>query len=158
MKPRVYIETTVISYLTARSSRDLIIAARQEVTREVWDRLLSDCECFVSALVVLEAGKGDEVAAARRLDALRALPVLHVGDDAGRMAELLVVEKAIPAEYAEDAMHVATAALNGMDFVVTWNFTHINNAATRHKIRAVIERHGFQCPELCSPEEVFGDL
>jgi hypothetical protein len=74
------------------------------------------------------------------------------------MAELLVAEKAIPAEYAEDAMHVATAALNGMDFVVTWNFTHINNAATRHKIRAVIERHGFQCPELCSPEEVFGDL
>ena len=88
----------------------------------------------------------------------RALPVLHVGDDAGRMAELLVVEKAIPAEYAEDALHVATAALNGMDFVVTWNFTHINNAATRHKIRAVIERHVFQCPELCSPEEVFGDL
>lgn len=71
---------------------------------------------------------------------------------------LRVVEKAIPAEYAEDAMHVAIAALNGMDFVVTWNFTHINNAATRHKIRSVIERDGYQCPEPCSPEEVFGDL
>lgn len=158
MKPRVYIETTVISYLTARPSRDLIIAARQELTREVWDRLLTDCECFVSALVVLEASKGDEVAAAQRLDAIHGLPVLHVGDDAGRMAELLVVEKAIPAEYAEDALHVAIAALNGMDFVVTWNFTHMNNAATRHKIRSVIERDGYQCPELCSPEEVFGDL
>jgi hypothetical protein len=93
-----------------------------------------------------------------RLDAIRPLLVLHVGDDTGRMAESLFAEKAIPAEYAEDAMHVATAALNGMDFVVTWNFTHINNAATGHKIRAVIDRHGFQCPELCSPEEVFGDL
>ncbi len=112
----------------------------------------------MSALVVLKAGNGDEAAAARRLDAVGALPVLHVGDDAGRMAELLVAEKAIAAEYAEDAMHVATAALNGMDFMVTWNFTHINNAATRRKMRVVIERHGFQCPELCSPEEVFGDL
>lgn len=82
----------------------------------------------MSALVVLETRKGDEVAAARRLDAIHGLPVLHVGDDAGRMAELLVVEKAIPAECAEDALHVAIAALNGMDFVVTWNFTHINNA------------------------------
>ena len=132
-----------------------------EVTRAVWDRLLTEYECFVSALVVLvvlEASKGDAVVAARRLDVIRALPVLHVGDDAGRMAELLVVEKAIPAEYAEDAMHVVTAGLNGMDFVVTWNFTHINNAATRQKIRAVTEQHGFQCPELCSPEDVFGDL
>ena len=158
MKPRVYIETTVISYLAARPSRDLIIAARHEVAREVWDRLLSDCECVVSALVVLEASRGDEVAVERRLDAVRALPVLHAGDDAGRMAELLIVEKAIPAEYGEDAMHIAIAALNGMDFVVTWNFTHINNATTRHKMRAVIGRHGCQCPELCSPEEAFGDL
>ncbi|QLH51011.1 MAG: hypothetical protein HWD57_15335 [Candidatus Accumulibacter cognatus] len=82
----------------------------------------------MSALMVLEASKGDEVAAAQRLDAIHGLPVLHIGDDAGRMAELLVVEKAIPAECAEDALHVAMATRNGMDFVVTWNFTHINNA------------------------------
>jgi predicted nucleic acid-binding protein len=158
MKPRVYIETTVISYLTSRPSRDLIMAARQEVTREVWSRLLNECECFVSAVVVLEAGKGDESAAARRLAAIRALPLLHVGDDAERLAQILVSEKVIPTEYGEDALHVATAALNGMDFVVTWNFTHINNAATRHKIRALVEAQGLACPELCSPEEVFGEL
>jgi hypothetical protein len=134
------------------------MAARQEVTREVWDRLVTECECFVSALVVLEAGRGDETAAARRLEAIQRLPVVHVGDEAERLAQLLVAEKAIPAEYAEDALHVAAAALNGMDFVVTWNFTHINNAATRHKIRAVIEAQGLACPELCSPEEVFGEL
>lgn len=158
MNPRGYIETTVVSYLTARPSRDLIMAARQEITREVWDRLLNECECFVSAVVVLEAGNGDEAAAALRLAAINGLPVLHVGDEAERLAQLLVSEKAIPAEYGEDALHVATAALNGMDFVVTWNFTHINNAATRHKIRAVIESQKLVCPELCSPEEVFGEL
>lgn len=107
MKPRVYIETTVISYLTARPSRDLIMAARQEVTREVWSRLLNECECFVSALVVLEAGKGDEGAAARRLAAIQTLPLLHVGDEAERLAQILVSEKAIPTEYGEDALHVA---------------------------------------------------
>ena len=89
MKPRVYIETTVVSYLTAKPSRDLIIAARQEVTHEVWDPLLRECQCFVSALVVLEAGKGDGNAAARRLEAIQGLPVLHVGDQAERLAELL---------------------------------------------------------------------
>ncbi|HAS50717.1 MAG TPA: hypothetical protein DCS21_02805 [Gammaproteobacteria bacterium] len=158
MKPRVYIETTVVSYLTARRSRDLIIAARQAVTREVWDRVLIECECFVSALVIMEAQKGDKLAAAKRLEAIRELPVLHVGDEAEHLAELLVAEKAIPAEYTDDALHVSTAALNGMNFVVTWNFTHINNVATRHKIRAIIEGYGLLCPELCSPEEIFGDL
>ena len=109
-------------------------------------------------MVLREASKGDDVAAAQRLDAVGAVPVLQVGDYEGQVAVFLVAKKAIPAEYAEDALHVAKAALNGMDFVVTWNFTYINNTATRHKIRAVIERHGCQCPELCSPEEVFGDL
>lgn len=118
MKPRVYVETTVISYLTARPSRHLVIAARQEVTRAVWNRLLSDCECFVAALAVLDASKGDQVVAAQRLDVVRGLPVLHVGDDAGQTAEYLVAERVISAEYAEDALHVATAVLNGMDVVV----------------------------------------
>ena len=134
------------------------MAARQEVTREVWSRLLNECECFVSALVVLEAGKGDESAAARRLAVIQGLPLLHVSHEAERLAQILVSERAIPAEYSEDALHVATAALNGMDFVVTWNFAHINNAATRHKIRALVGAQGLACPELCSPEEIFGEL
>ncbi|NCC35987.1 MAG: hypothetical protein EOM24_28825 [Chloroflexia bacterium] len=92
----------------------------------------------------MEAGKGDETAAARRLAAIQTMPVLHVGHEAERLAQILVSEKAIPTEYSEDALHVATAALNGMDFVVTWNFTHINNAATRHKIRALVEAQGLR--------------
>lgn len=157
MKPKVYIETTIPSYLTAKPSRDLVIAGRQEVTREIWSRLLQECECFVSALVLQEASQGDTNAARKRLATLKGLQVLKIDLFTENLAVDLVSAKVFPNKYAEDALHVAIAAQNSMDFVLTWNFSHINNALIRPRLRNVVEGLGFECPEICSPEELFGE-
>ena len=154
MKKSVYIETSVVSYLTSRGSRDLLIAARQEETRELWIRLTSDFDSFVSSLVFAESESGDAEAAKRRLDAIKPFPVLQISPEAEALARHLVEVGTIPVESSEDAMHIALAALNGIDVIVTWNFAHINNPFKRLLIRRVVEQQGYVCPEICSP----GDL
>lgn len=119
MKPRVYVETSVISYLTSRMSRDLLVAARQEVTAEFWPQFLRDYEIVISLPVLEELSKGDPEAVEKRLEAVRNLPVLEVHAQVETLARKLVKARAIPPEYPEEALHVATAALNGCGFVLT---------------------------------------
>jgi len=157
MKAKVYIETSVVSYLTSQLSRDLILAARQELTREVWTSLFSRFDVFVSALVLQEAGRGDSEASSVRLKALEGVPVLEITDSVKALARRLIKERAIPESHLEDALHVAVASANGMQFLLTWNFSHLNNAVMRSRIREVIENEGYECPELCSPEELAGE-
>lgn len=154
MKKSIYIETSVVSYLTSRGSRDLVISARQEETRELWPRLLTEFESFVSALVLEEAKAGNPEAAKRRLDAIALLPFLQTSGSAEQLAGCLTREGAVPDNCPEDAMHIALAALNGIDVIVTWNFTHINNPFNRRHIRQIIEREGYVCPEICSPSDL----
>ncbi len=155
MKQKVYIETSVISYLAARPSRDLLIAARQEATAEFWSKLpLSGLTGFVSTLVYQEAQRGDQEQALKRLDALAALAVLDIDEEAQTLAEQILAAKAVPTEYPDDALHMAVAAVNGMDVLVTWNFAHLNNPAARMRIRQFVEDNGYRCPEVCSPEEL----
>lgn len=157
MMPKLYIETSVVSYLTSHPSRDLVIAARQELTRETWPELLLHFDIYVSALVVQEVGRGDPEASASRLRAIDGMPVLDLSDAVKDLARTLIEKKVVPDTHLEDALHVAVAAANGMDFLLTWNFSHINNAFTRSRIRDIIEGEGYECPELCSPEELFGE-
>jgi hypothetical protein len=154
MKRKVYIETTVASYLVGRPSRDLLVAAHQEATRELWPKLLSRFDSYISALVYEEAGRGDPEQAARRLSAIKGLPMLDVDDEAQALAEKLIAGNGIPAEFPEDALHVAVAAANAMEVLVTWNFAHINNPFTRLIIRQVLENEGYVPPEICSPDEL----
>jgi predicted nucleic acid-binding protein len=154
MKKQIYIETTVVSYLTARPSRDLMIAGHQEVTRELWDKLSSRYETYVSALVFQEAGRGDADQAQIRLAAVAKFPMLEIDDEAQSLAEKIIAKKGIPTEYPEDALHVAVAAVNGMEIIITWNFAHLNNPFTRRKVREIVEAEGYGCPEICSPEEL----
>jgi predicted nucleic acid-binding protein len=155
MKQRLYIETSVVSYLTAKPSRDLLIAARQEATAELWSRLLSSgFEGHVSTLVHEEARRGDPEQARRRIEALSSLPVLDIDQEAQALAEQILAAKAVPVEYPDDALHMAAAAVNGMDLLVTWNFAHLNNPVARVKMRQVVEDNGYRCPEACSPEEL----
>jgi hypothetical protein len=150
----VYIETSVVSYCTARPSGDVVVSVRQKATRELWPRLSSDFEGFVSALVLEEAGKGNKEQASLRLQATEAFPVLDT-DEAARTLALKIIENhGIPEEYPEDALHIAIAAVNGMDVLVTWNFAHLNNPFTRMLVRQIVENAGYQCPELCSPDEL----
>ena len=157
MKLKVYIETSIVSYLTSQLSRDLIIVARQEITRETWSKLLIHFDTFISALVLQEAGRGDSVAASRRLQALESVPILDINDDVKHFAKKLIQIKSIPEKNLGDALHIAVSVMNRMDYLLTWNFAHINNAFTRHRIRKIVEDDGYDCPEFCSPDELFGE-
>lgn len=154
MEKRVYVETTVVSYLTAKPSRDIMIASHQEATRELWPELLTKYDAYISALVFEEAKRGDPDQAKMRLAAIEPFPLLDIDDEARSLAENFIAKKAIPAEYPEDALHIALAAVNGIDVLITWNFAHLNNPFTRKMIRQIVEGEGFVCPEICSPEEL----
>jgi predicted nucleic acid-binding protein len=154
MKPRVYVETSVISYLTARPSRDLVMAAHQEVTHEWWQNRRVAFELFYSEAVRQEAAMGDPQAAAQRLGLLTDLNLLEIPLQAMDLANALVDATALPAKARVDALHIATAAYEKMDFVLTWNFKHIANAQSAAKVRQVCASFALACPILCSPLEL----
>jgi hypothetical protein len=153
LKPKVYLETTVISYLTAAPSRDIVQAAHQQITREWWERR-RDFDLFVSQAVILEAGLGDPSAAARRLAGVEGVAVLEVTEDATTLAGAFLEQHALPPKAALDALHIAVAVVMGMDYVLTWNCTHIANAAIRPKIEDACRKLGYEPPVICTPEEL----
>lgn len=154
MVESVYIESSVISYLIARPSRDVVITARQAITETWWRERRTEFELYISALVVQEIGRGDTEAAERRLNAVDGIPLVATSLEAQSLAEDLVAQGAVPTNSEEDALHIGLAAAAGVDFLLTWNFKHINNAHTKSGIIAVVESHGYVCPMLCSPEEL----
>lgn len=153
-KVRVYVETTVVSYLVARPSRDLRVAAHQEMTGEWWAWWRDLAELYVSRAVVDEAAAGDPEMAARRLDRLKDLPRLELTTEALTLAECLTTRAGIPREAAEDALHIAVAAVHGIDFLVTWNCRHIANAMLRQRIARTCSEAGYEAPVICTPEEL----
>lgn len=157
MTPRLYVENSVVSYLTARPSRDVITVARQELTREWWNEHRSRYELYISEFVVSEASSGDREAATRRLDALRGLPVLGLSEAAIRLAEEFLGEGPLPDKATVDAFHIAVAVVNGMDYLLTWNFKHIANALLRHRIEEICRADGYEPPVICTPEELLGE-
>jgi len=157
MKPKIYIETSVVSYYTSRPSRDLVTAARQQVTREWWEENRHQFDIYISALILEEAKGGDPIAAEGRLEAVKGIPVLEITGEAEDLAAALVKVGPIPESHPEDALHIALAIINGMDFLVTWNFHHINNAKMKKGIARVAEENGYECPVICSPEELEGE-
>lgn len=154
----VYLETTVISYLTAKRNRDIVIAARQETTRQFWDLLGRSYVPYVSALVISECSKGDPEQSRKRIESIKGFSILSTDSESEMLANLILHSKGIPEQYPEDALHLALAAANGIDFVATWNFAHINNPFTRRLIRTIIEGAGYQCPEIISPDELLGEM
>ena len=153
MKLRVYVETTVPSYLTAWPSRDLVRAAHQQVTREWWEGR-DGFELFSSRLVVQECQAGDIRAAADRLAALVGIPLLEQTPETAALAEKLLRGVPLPERAASDAVHIAVAAVHGVDFLLTWNCTHIANATLRPQIEAVCRAAGYEPPLICTPEEL----
>ena len=154
MKPKAYIETTVVSYLTAWPSRDVVIAGHQQVTRQWWASAADRFELVASQLVIDEASAGDAEASRDRLAALAYVTLLDATDEARQLAEELVAANAIPERKAEDAAHIAIAVTNGVDFLVTWNCRHIANAAMRSEIERVCRRAGYEPTIICTPDEL----
>ena len=157
MDKSVYIESSVISYLTARPSRDLVIAGHQAVTAEWWDDRRLRYDVYVSPLVVEEISAGDASAAAERLRVIADIPSVAISAEAESLASVLLAANAVPANSARDALHIAIAATQGMDYLITWNFKHINNASTRTMVINAVSDFGLTCPVLCSPEELVGE-
>lgn len=157
MKQKVYIETSVVSYLSGRLSRDIVIVGRQEITRGIWPLLTERFDCYISALVREEVERGDPDAAGSRLAALAGMTALAISDEARDLAKAMIRNRLMPPRFAEDALHIAIAAVNGMDYVLTWNFRHINNVQIKVKIESFLESYGYEPPLVCSPEELFGE-
>ena len=153
MKPKAYLETTIISYLTAASSRDVVIAGHQQITRNWWDRR-NRFELYVSAAVVDEVARGDAAVARRRLAVLHDLPVLDLSAGVHQLAARLISKHAVPAPALVDAVHIAVAAVNEIDYLLTWNCRHIANAAVRGKIEETCRAEGLRAPVICTPEEL----
>lgn len=154
MLPRVYIETTFVSYLTARASRDVIVAGHQQSTHDWWDGQRENYELCVSQLVLQEAGDGDPQAAQERLAELSSMTVLEITETALALAEELVKVGALPTKAENDALHIAVAASHQVPYLLTWNCRHIANATMRAQIEAVCASKGFKAPIICTPEEM----
>ena len=158
MKPKVYIETSIVSYLVACPSRDLVVAANQQITRDWWDLRRPEFELYGSELVNIEAAAGDPVYARRRLEVLSALPVLSATEETRELAEKLIRFGPIPQKAARDALHIAVAAAHACEYLLTWNQRHIANAQMQRSLRTAVEESGFELPIICSPNELMGEL
>lgn len=151
---RVYIETTVVSYLTARPSSNPIQEGRRQLTARWWASRRPAFALVISPLVINEAGQGDPVAAAARLAAISSLPSLGLEESARGLARALISPGAIPTKAADDALHIALCAAHAVPYLLTWNFRHIANATIRRRLEFICATHGYSLPLICTPEEL----
>jgi predicted nucleic acid-binding protein len=158
MKARVYLETTIPSYLTAWPSRDLVMAAHQQTTREWWETRRDKFDLFVSQYVIDEASLGDPEAARRRLEILANITLLDPSEDVYSLADAIMGSVPLPPKAATDALHIAIAAVNGMEYLLTWNCAHIANAEFRSGFQWICLNNGFDPPIICTPEELIKEL
>ena len=153
---KIYIETSIISYLTARPSSNLIAAAWQKETLDWWETQRNRFDLYISNIVIEEAGRGDSGAASRRLEALASIPILPLNEDVVKLSKALIQEGGLPSKALDDALHIALSAVHGMDYLLTWNCRHIDNAEKKPLIRKVCLTYGFICPEIATPIELMG--
>ena len=154
MKPSIYLETSVIGCLAMRLSGVLRIAANQQITRDWWDNHRERYDLFISRYVVDECSRGNPVAAQERLVFLKDIPLLDVDDSTKTLANALLAKVPLPPKAAVDAVHISAAALNGIEFLVTWNCKHIANPALRMRIESVCREMNCEPPVICTPQEL----
>jgi hypothetical protein len=153
-KPKVYIESTVISYCTALGTRDLIMAAHQQITLEWWKGVLPDLDPYVSQVVFDEISRGDADAARRRLSVIGKFRVLEMSPSIASLADLYFRALDIPKKARNDSFHLALAVCHGMDYLVSWNCTHISSGRVRNTIGRINDERGYETPIICTPEEL----
>jgi hypothetical protein len=151
----IYIETTIVSYLVSRPSRDLIVAGHQQLTREWWERRRAKFACFISNVVLDEVREGDAEQAALRLKVLERIPRLAATAEGERLAAAFL-EGALPLKAARDAAHLAIAAVGGVKYLLTWNCNHLANAQILDRLEPIAAAGGFKLPRVCTPEELMG--
>jgi hypothetical protein len=155
---RIYLESTIPSYLVARPARDLLQAARQQLTRDWWELKRGQHELFSSQVVLDEVAAGEATMARRRLKLLRDVPLLELSAAANRLGREILQSGLLPVSADGDAAHISVATVHRMDILLTWNCRHIANVAIQHRLRRLVESKGFNLPALATPEEFMGDL
>jgi hypothetical protein len=156
MKEKVYIETSIISYLVSKTNRDIIITAKQELTKEWWFEHKSNYDLFISDLVIEEISKGDSVYADERLKIVENIPILKVTEKALLIANSIVSKKILPSKATDDILHISLAIANNIEYLLTWNCKHIANAHIIKTIEAIAKFHKCNFPVLCTPIEILG--
>jgi len=154
--PTLYLETSVVSYLTARETRDPHAARRQLITRHWWYNFGSQHTAFASELVCKEAKRGDPHAAARRIEVLSRLPCVHQTAQSNELAARIFALCHLPERAEGDAHHVALAAINGLQVVLTWNCSHLANEHMIPLMRHACEAYGYAVPRILTPEHLIG--
>ena len=157
MKPLVYIESSVVSYLTARASVDPIKNAWQSVTTQWWSTRLAQVTACISPYVIEEVSAGDPAAAKQRIDVIRGLNLLDTNVEIEALADFLLLGGGLPSKARFDALHIACADYHGVNVVLTWNFKHIANAVQLPVMRGLCAARGYRLPELVSPLEMMED-
>ena len=157
MPPKVYLETSIISYLAARPSRDVVVAGHQQTTRDWWETQRQRFTVVASQLVVQEASAGNANAAQQRLALLTTVELLTTNEAAIALAQTLVNQGAIPAKAAADALHIALSVTNGVEYLLTWNCRHIANASMRNQIERLCRTQGYEPTIICTPDELWED-
>lgn len=154
----VYLETTIPSYLASRPSGNLVVAGEQLLTREWWDSRRCQFDLYVSELVVEEAGAGNPERAQERLGLISNVKLLTIDDATMQLAQALVGSGLIPTKATADATHVAIASRYEIDFLLTWNCTHIANAQILRGLSTVVQKNGYTLPVVCTPIELMGGV
>ncbi len=150
----VYLETSFISYLVSPPSRDLVIAAHQQISFEWWNTQREKYDCFMSQFVIDEASLGDPEEAQNRLDIISILNALEIVPESEKLAGRIIASGIIPKKAVNDAAHIAVAAIHEIDYMLTWNCKHLANAHILKRVRAICLESGFQSPDICTPEEL----
>jgi predicted nucleic acid-binding protein len=157
MSETVYIETSILGYLTARSTKNLILAGNIEVTRDWWELRRSEFTLYVSQVVLSEAAQGDAEIAARRLEVMRDLPLLEVTEAVEDLAAQFMARSNLPSKASDDAVHIALATVNNLNYLLTWNCKHIANAQLQRKLLEICSDFGYTLPIICTPYELMGE-
>ena len=153
----VHLETIFISCLVARPSRDLLIAAHQQVTQSWWEHRQDLFENYVSQVVIDEASIGDPSEIQKRLAILENLKPLDVTHEAEELVVEIMAAGMLSSKAIRDAAHVAVAAVHEMDYLLTWNCKHLANAQIARTISLTCQQHGYRMPIFCTPEELMGE-
>jgi predicted nucleic acid-binding protein len=157
MNPTVYVETSVISYLTARPSRDLVVAAHQDVTRRWWEHAQRRFQLVISRTVEDELTLGDPIAASLRLEAAKKVPLLPVSGDVVSKVNDLRANLRLPEKALADVYHIAYCVVYEVDFLVTWNCTHIANPSVLRDLRDLSHAKSFFLPTIVTPLSLMED-
>ena len=154
MAPKVYLETSVVSYLTSRPARDVVVLAHQQMTREWWELRRNEFDLYTSEVVAAESERGDPEAARGRREILRQTRQLSASDAAENLVPVLLSATRLPPKALADMAHIALATVHGMHYLLTWNCKHIANAAVRRTVVKVCRDYGYEPPVICTPEEL----